>query len=118
MAVEIAPQLDYSLTGANSQRAFKLGLAEADWYQSAVRPATIRQLLERHEGPALHDTALLSLILLTTGCATVALWGTWWMVIPYAIYAVFYGTSSDSRGHECSHGLAGARANRLRRILT
>jgi MocE subfamily Rieske [2Fe-2S] domain protein len=32
------------------------------------------------------------------------LWGTWWAVIPFLIYAVFYGTSSDSRWHECSHG--------------
>ena len=36
----------------------------------------------------------------------VALWGTWWVVIPYLIYAVLYGTSSDSRWHECGHGTA------------
>lgn len=97
---------DYSLTGENSRRAIELGLAEADWYQTPVPRATMRQLLERRDGPAIRDTALLFLILLATGYATVALWGTWWAAIPYAIYAVFYGTSSDSRWHECGHGTA------------
>ena len=106
MAVEIAPQPDYSLTGANSRRAIELGLAEAEWYQTPIPRATMRQLLERRDGPAIRDTALLFLILLTAGYATVALWGTWWVVLPYAIYAVFYGTSSDSRWHECGHGTA------------
>ena len=27
-------------------------------------------------------------------------------MLPYAIYAVLYGTSSDSRWHECGHGTA------------
>ncbi len=106
MAVESTPQLDYSLTGANSQRAVELGLAEAEWYQTPVPRAMMRQLQERRDGPAVRDTALLFLILLMTGYATVTLWGSWWVVIPYAIYAVFYGTSSDSRWHECGHGTA------------
>lgn len=105
MPLEVA-RLDYSLTGANSKRAVELGLAEAEWYQTPIPRAMMRQLRERRDGPAIRDTALLFLILLTTGYATVALWGTWWVVLPYAIYAVFYGTSSDSRWHECGHGTA------------
>jgi len=105
MPVEIAG-LDYSLTGANAKRAIELGLAEAEWYQTPVPRAAMRQLLERRDTPAIRDTALLFLILFSAGCATVALWGTWWMVVPYLIYAVFYGTSSDSRWHECGHGTA------------
>lgn len=97
---------DYSLTGANSKRAIELGLAEAEWYQTPIPRATMRQLLERRDGPAIRDTVLLFLILLATGYATIALWGTWWAVIPYLVYAVFYGTSSDSRWHECGHGTA------------
>jgi Na+-transporting NADH:ubiquinone oxidoreductase subunit F len=97
---------DYSLTGVNAKRAIELGLAEADWYQSPVPRATMRRLLERRDGPAIRDTLLLLLILVSTGYATVVLWGTWWVVIPYLAYAVFYGTSSDSRWHECGHGTA------------
>ena len=96
--------LDYSLTGPNAERAVELGLAEADWYQSPLPRATMRKFLERTNGPAIRDTLLLIAILVATGTATVALWGSWWVVIPYLIYAVFYGTSSDSRWHECSHG--------------
>jgi Na+-transporting NADH:ubiquinone oxidoreductase subunit F len=97
---------DYSLTGVNSKRAIELGLAEAEWYQSPVEANTLRKLMKRKDGPAIRDTLLLIAILGTTGTATVFLWGTWWAVIPYLIYAVFYGTSSDSRWHECGHGTA------------
>jgi Na+-transporting NADH:ubiquinone oxidoreductase subunit F len=97
---------DYSLTGENAKRAIELGLAEADWYQSPVPRATMRQLLTRKNGPAIRDTLLLVAILVSTATATILLWGTWWAVIPYLIYAVFYGTSSDSRWHECGHGTA------------
>lgn len=97
---------DYSLTGINSKLAVELGLAEADWYQSPVKADALRRLMKRKDGPAIRDTLLLIGILGSTGTATVLLWGTWWAVIPYMIYAVFYGTSSDSRWHECGHGTA------------
>lgn len=97
-------KFDYSLTGVNSKRAIEIGLAEADWYQSPIPRAEIRELLTRKNGPAILDTLLLITILGSTAIATILLWGTWWVVIPYLIYAVFYGTSSDSRWHECSHG--------------
>ena len=92
-------KLDYSLTGENAKRAVELGLAEADWYQSPVQRSTMRELLTRKNGPAIRDTLLLIAILVSTAFATILLWGTWWAAIPYLIYAVFYGTSSDSRWH-------------------
>ncbi len=95
MSQTIAP--DYSLTGASAALAVEKGLAEAEWYTTPVPKAELRQLLERRDGPAIRDTALLFLLLLATGSATVALLGTWWVAIPYLIYAVLYGTSSDSR---------------------
>jgi fatty acid desaturase len=98
--------LDYSLVGEEASRAIERGLAEADWYQCPVPRATLRKLLERKDGPAIRDTIVLSLILLATGWATAVLWGTWWAVLPYFVYATFYGTSSDSRWHECGHGTA------------
>ncbi|MCX6877741.1 MAG: NADH:ubiquinone reductase (Na(+)-transporting) subunit F [Verrucomicrobia bacterium] len=98
--------LDYSLVGEEASRAIERGLAEADWYQCPVPRATLRKLLERKDGPAIRDTLLLFGILLITGWATVALWGSWWAALPYFIYATFYGTSSDSRWHECGHGTA------------
>jgi Na+-transporting NADH:ubiquinone oxidoreductase subunit F len=95
---------DYSLTGANAARAIEQGLAEAEWYQTPLPRSILREFLQRRNGPALRDTALLVALLAGTGYAFSVLWGTWWAVIPYLIYAVLYGTSSDSRWHECSHG--------------
>ena len=78
-------KLDYSLTGENSKRAVELGLAEADWYQSPVQRATMRNLLTRKDGPATRDTLILILILGVTAFATILFWGTWWAVIFYLI---------------------------------
>jgi Na(+)-translocating NADH:ubiquinone oxidoreductase F subunit len=102
------PQInfDYSLIGKNATKSIELGLAEADWYQSPIPRKTMRKLLIRKDGPAIKDTLLLLLILISTAITTIIFWGTWWAVIPYLIYAVFYATSSDSRWHECSHGTA------------
>lgn len=99
-------KLDYSLTGVNSTLAVEKGLAEADWYQSPVPRETIRHLLERRDGPALRDTLLWFALLLVSGYATFRLWPSLWAIIPYALYAVFYATMSDSRWHEAGHGTA------------
>lgn len=100
------PRLDYSLTGESASRAIERGLAEADWYQCPVPRATLRKLLERRNGPAIRDTIVwFSLLGLTAWC-TIALWGTWWVVLPYMAYTVLYATASDSRWHEAGHGTA------------
>lgn len=98
--------LDYSLVGENARRAVELGLAEAEWYQTPLPRAKLRALLERRDGPALRDTLLWFGLLGLTGWGTVVLWGTWWLVPVYGLYAVLYATASDSRWHECGHGTA------------
>ena len=99
-------KLDYSLTGFNSALAVEKGLAEADWYQCEVPRETMRQLLKRRDGPAIRDTLLWFVLLLGSGYATYFLWPTIWVIFPYALYAVFYATMSDSRWHESAHGTA------------
>jgi fatty acid desaturase len=101
-----AVKLDYSLTGVNSSLAVEKGLAEADWYQCPVPRETMRSLLERRNGPAIRDTILWFALIFGSGYATYALWHTIWFVFPYAIYAVLYGSTCDSRWHESSHGTA------------
>jgi len=98
--------LDYSLTGVNASLAIEKGLAEADWYTCQVPRQTMRQLLERRNGPAVRDTILWFALIFGAGYATYALWPSWWAVVPYMIYATLYGSSSDSRWHESSHGTA------------
>ncbi|MEO6848960.1 MAG: NADH:ubiquinone reductase (Na(+)-transporting) subunit F [Chthoniobacterales bacterium] len=98
--------LDYSLTGINSTLAIEKGLAEADWHQSAIPRETLRALLERRDGPAIRDTILWFVLIFASGYAGYALWGSWWAIIPFAIYGVLYASTSDSRWHEAGHGTA------------
>jgi Na+-transporting NADH:ubiquinone oxidoreductase subunit F len=99
-------KLDYSLTGEEATRAVERGLAEAEWYQCPVPRATMRKLLERRDGPAIRDTIIWFALILGSGYATYALWGGWWAALPYALYAVLYASTSDSRWHEAGHGTA------------
>ena len=98
--------LDYSLTGENAALAVEKGLAEADWYQCHVPRPVMRKLLERRDGPAIRDTLVWFALILGCAIATWLLWGSWWAAIPYLAYAVLYGSTSDSRWHESSHGTA------------
>lgn len=97
---------DYSLTGVKASQAVELGLAEADWYQCPIPRATLRKLLERRDGPAIRDTILWFAILFGSAYLTWRLWGTWWAILPYFVYSIIYGTTSDSRWHESGHGTA------------
>ena len=97
---------DYSLTGINGALAVEKGLAEADSYQCPVPRETLRALLEWSDGLALRDTILWFALILGAAYMTIRLWGTWWAILPYAVYAVLYGTTSDSRWHESGHGTA------------
>ena len=99
-------KLDYTLTGANAAQAVERGLAEAEWYQCPVPRNAMRRLLERRNGPAIRDTLIWFALIISSGWATVVLWGHWWAVLPYALYAVLYSSTSDSRWHEAGHGTA------------
>jgi Na+-transporting NADH:ubiquinone oxidoreductase subunit F len=99
-------EYDYSLTGVNASLAIEKGLAEADWYQCAVPREELRKLLERRDGPAIRDTILWFALIVAFGLAAFSLRHSWWFPLPYAIYAVLYASTSDSRWHESGHGTA------------
>jgi Na+-transporting NADH:ubiquinone oxidoreductase subunit F len=101
-----AATIDYSLTGMNSARAIEQGLAEAQWYTCAVPKPQMRKLLERRNGPALRDTIVWFGLLIGLGAWGFAWWGSLWAIIPFMLYGVLYGSTSDSRWHESSHGTA------------
>ena len=105
-AEDVVQCSDYSLVGRDTTLAIQKGLADANWYTSPVPRETMRQLLERRDGPAIRDTLLWFALLFLFGYLGYALWGTWWAVIPFAIYGVLYASVSDSRWHESSHGTA------------
>jgi Na+-transporting NADH:ubiquinone oxidoreductase subunit F len=97
---------DYSLTGKNAALAMEQGLADAKWYASPISKEKMRELLERRDSPAIQDTLLWFALLFISGYYGYLLWGSWWSVIPFAIYGILYATVSDSRWHETSHGTA------------
>jgi len=99
-------KLDYSLVGVNAARAVEAGLAEADWYQSPVPRPVMRKLLERRDGPAIRDTVIWFALILGSGYAGYALRGSWWAILPFAVYGMLYASTSDSRWHEAGHGTA------------
>lgn len=96
----------YSLTGPESQHAIEAGLANAEWYRTPVDRKRMKELMKRSDMPALRDTAIWLGLMVVTGAAGVALWGTWWAVPVFIVYGVLYATAADSRWHECGHGTA------------
>jgi Na+-transporting NADH:ubiquinone oxidoreductase subunit F len=98
--------LDYSLVGKSNEEAVASGLASATWYNSSIPRDQFRALLVRRDGPAVRDTLLWFALIFGTGYWGYLWWGSWWAVIPFALYGVLYGSSSDSRWHESSHGTA------------
>lgn len=97
---------DYSLTGEDARLAVEKGLSAASWYATPLPRQTLKALMKRSDGPAIRDTVLWFALLIGTAAGMIAFWGSWW-ALPFVIaYGVLYGSSSDSRWHECGHGTA------------
>ena len=97
---------DYSLIGRDGQLAVEKGLAGADWYRCPIPRKRLKELMQRKDGPAVRDTLIWFAALGLTGGLAWHFWGSWWAVPFFAAYGVLYGSSSDSRWHECGHGTA------------
>jgi fatty acid desaturase len=97
---------DYSLVGESSKRAVEMGLASAEWYHTDVPRATMKELMQRKDGPAFRDTIIWIVLILGSALGGIMTWGTWWCLPFFFVYGVLYGSSSDSRWHECGHGTA------------
>jgi fatty acid desaturase len=106
MTTETLKTRDYSLLGVDGANAVATGLAAAEWYHSEVPRKTMKELMQRSDGPAIRDTAIWlgSMVLLAS--LGIVFWGTWWAVPFFLAYGVLYGSASDSRWHECGHGTA------------
>ena len=97
---------DYSLIGRDAEAAVANGLAAAEWYKTDIPRKQMKELMQRSDGPAIRDTAIWIAALVVSGAGGALLWGTWWCVPFFFVYGVLYGSSSDSRWHECGHGTA------------
>lgn len=97
---------DYGLTGQTGQEALEQGLANPSWFRPKVDPATIRDLMQKSDLPALRDTLVWLGLMLLTASIGIALWPSWSSVPFWFVYGVLYGSGSDSRWHECGHNTA------------
>jgi fatty acid desaturase len=97
---------DYSLTGTRAQKALETGLASANWYQCPIPRKQMKELMQRSDAPAIRDTLIWIAAFLVTGGLAVYFWPGWLSLPFFLAYGVLYGSSSDSRWHECSHGTA------------
>ena len=97
---------DYSLVGPNGPLAVEAGLAAAEWYHSDVGRKEMKAFMRRSDHPAIRDTIILFACMALFAGIGVALWPSWWSVPFWLAYGVLYGSSSDSRWHECGHGTA------------
>ncbi|TIM70872.1 MAG: fatty acid desaturase [Mesorhizobium sp.] len=97
---------DYSLLGRDAKRAVETGLAAAEWYHTDVPRKQMKELMQRSDGPAIRDTIIWLSALVLSGAGGAWFWGTWWCVPFFFVYGVLYGSSTDSRWHECGHGTA------------
>src|SRR5437868_3159057 len=80
----------YSLTGPDAKRAIERGLANAEWYHTAIPRQQMKELMKRSDMPALRDTAVWFLLLIASGAAAYWSWGTWASLPAFAVYGVFY----------------------------
>jgi fatty acid desaturase len=97
---------DYSLIGRDAKRALELGLASAQWYQCPIPRKRMKELMQRSDQPAIRDTILWFASFLVTGGLAAWFWPSWWSLPFLFAYGVLYGSSSDSRWHECGHRTA------------
>lgn len=97
---------DYSLVGPDTEKAIASGLATAEWYRTDIPRKQMKELMQRSDSPAIRDTVLWVALFALFGYGGFYFWGTWWCVPFFLCYGVLYGSSSDSRWHECGHGTA------------
>ncbi|AZO13042.1 fatty acid desaturase [Mesorhizobium sp. M3A.F.Ca.ET.174.01.1.1] len=97
---------DYSLVGRDAKLAVENGLASAEWYHTEIPRKQMKELMQRSDQPAIRDTIIWLGALIISAAGGAWFWGTWWCVPFFFVYGTLYGSSTDSRWHECGHGTA------------
>ena len=67
---------DYSLVGASTQRAIESGLVSAEWYHSDVPRKTMKELMQRSDGPR-SATRSCGSPAYRLGGGAIYFWGSW-----------------------------------------
>ena len=97
---------EYSLLGRDAKRAEKIGLSNAQWYSAPIPRARLKELMKRSDGPAIRDTIIWFASFFVTAGLAIYFFPSPWSFLFFLAYGVLYGSSTDSRWHECGHGTA------------
>jgi fatty acid desaturase len=97
---------NYSLLGAEAEKAVQKGLVAAQWYHTEVARKDMKDLMQRSNQPALRDTIIWIGSMIVLGTIAALVYPSWWSLPVFLAYGVLYASASDSRWHECSHGTA------------
>ncbi len=97
---------NYSLLGPDGKRAVEIGLAAAEWYHTDVPRKDMKAFMQRSDMPAIRDSVILYGAMILFAGIGIAFWPAWWTAPFWLAYGVLYGSASDSRWHEASHGTA------------
>lgn len=97
---------DYALLGRDARLAQEIGLVSAQWYHTDLPRKTMKDLMQRKDGPAIRDTIILFGVMIAAAGTGIWLWPSWWSAPFWLIYGVLYASAMDSRWHECGHGTA------------
>ncbi len=76
---------------------------EREWFSCRIDRKALKQLMKRSDGPPARHFGLWLGLLIVSGVAGFLTWGSWWCVLPFAVYGVLY-SAADHRAHELSHG--------------
>ena len=66
----------------------------------------MKALMQRSNMPAIRDTIIWMGLMMVFAAAACWLYPSLWSIPLFLAYGVLYGSASDSRWHECSHGTA------------
>ncbi len=102
----IATPRDYGLLGRDAKIAEEMGLASAQWYQCPMPRKRLKELMQRRDAPAIGDTLVWFASFIITAGFAIYFWPSWISLPFFLAYGVLYGSSTDSRWHECGHGTA------------
>ena len=88
---------DYSLLGPSAKEAEEKGLAAAKWYHSDISREDMKELMQRRDLPAIKDTLVYYLLLLSSALFGVLLWDTLYCIPFWLLYSCLLYTSPSPR---------------------
>ena len=96
----------YILLGLSAKEAEEKGLAAAKWYHSDISREDMKELMQRRDLPAIKDTLIYYLLLLSSAILGGLLCGSLYCIPFWLVYSLLYTAGADSRWHEAGHRTA------------